>query len=169
MPQSNQEYTARRFSISPLFDTELPSDARSELLRPRRAPILTQPPRPKPSKRAIATALGYWLLLLAAIAIASLTFHPAPLVAVHPTSTAQPTPTVHPTVAPQKVAPRAQPAVPKATLVALPEWHVGQEGILKMPYGLEVKARLLGHSEDELYLPQAGNVIGDTWLVENTP
>jgi hypothetical protein len=54
-------------------------------------------------------------------------------------------------------------------LVALPEWHVGQERILKMPYGLEVKARLLGHSEDELYLPQAGNVIGDTWLVENTP
>jgi hypothetical protein len=167
MPQSNQEYTARK--VTPEFDCQLPPEVRAELLRPRRARMLTEPPRPKPAKRAIAPAFGYLLLLLAAIAIASLTFHPAPLVAVHPTPTAQPTPTVHPTVAPQKVAPCAQPAVPRATLVALPEWRVGEARAMRMPYGLDVVGRLKGHAEDELYLPLAGNRIGDTYLVENRP
>jgi hypothetical protein len=55
-------------------------------------------------------------------------------------------------------APRAQlvrlPA-PKALLIKLPEWRIGEQHRLLMPYGTEVVGQL--------------NHIGDTWIVGTTP
>jgi len=98
----------------------------------------------------------------------------------------QPTPTPGPTVYPWREyiaqhpeqfpyangAPRAalvKLPPPRAQLIRLPEWRVGEERQLLMPYGLKVLGRLKGCLAAEWMLPQEGNVIGDTWIVGETP
>jgi hypothetical protein len=158
------------------FDCELPDDTLDELLAPRRARMLGRPVKGSHRWHTIALVI-LALLLVAAIVVIALIKHQALTVAptVQPAASPQPTPAlvvpvqpIHPHVS----VPRAQlvklPA-PRATLVALPEWRVGEQRRLLMPYGLEVVGRLRGHSEDDLYLPTTGNAIGDTWLVEGVP
>jgi hypothetical protein len=173
-----EDITARtaRFSIDD-FDCELPPEVRSELVAPRRPRMLGRPMKGLHRRRVIVLAVLVLLLVAVIVAIA-LIRHQAPTITptVLPTASPQPTPALVVPVQPIQphvsAPPRAQllklPA-PRATLVALPEWRVGEQRRLLMPYGLEVVGRLRGHSEDELYLPTNGNTIGDTWLVENTP
>ena len=156
------------------FDCELPDDALDELLMPKRAKTLSRPSNASDRRRLIMLAVLVLVLVAIIVAIALMRYQ-APTVTptVQPTASPQSTPALVQPIQPHVSAPpRAQLLKlppPRATLVALPEWHVGEQRRLLMPYGLEVVGRLRGHSEDELYLPTKGNTIGDTWLVENTP
>jgi hypothetical protein len=99
-----------------------------------------------------------------------------------PTSVATPTqtavatltPTLGPTRSPRpelavaSYAPRAELVMlppPRAQLIRLPEWRIGGERPVMMPYGLEVAARLKGKLASTDMLPTSGNAIGDTWVV----
>ena len=160
----------------PGYDCPLPEGVLDELLGKRLPPRATER-QPAVWKRVLH--LLAWLsvpIALVALLCAILTaLHDKP--ATRPSMlvqapSVQPAPAVEHVVEQPLLAPRAQLLKlppPRATLVALPEWHVGETRRLLMPYGLEVVGRLRGHSEDELYLPTSGNTIGDTWLVENTP
>src|SRR5215472_1796959 len=82
MLQSNQEYTARRFS--PDFDCQLPPEVRSEFLQPRRPRILTQPPGPPQKPPQVEKARSWrhpalgWLLALAAVVAVVAVSWPSP-------------------------------------------------------------------------------------------
>jgi hypothetical protein len=84
MFQFNQEHTARRIQPSQ-FDTVLPPDARSELLHPPRARILTRPPEPPQKAPRVDSArrswwhpaLG-WLLALAGLVAVIAVSWPSP-------------------------------------------------------------------------------------------
>jgi hypothetical protein len=176
---TREDITSARTPSTTDFDCELPPGVRAELLRPKRARMLGQPVKGPHRRPAIVLAL----VLVAAGAVVAFWSWQRPSVApaMQPEATPVATPPATPAV--QSAAARAwlaaAPTVrraelvklptPRATLVALPEWRVGEQRRLLMPYGLEVVGRLRGHSEDELYLPASGNAIGDTWLVENTP
>ena len=54
---------------------------------------------------------------------------------------------------------------PRAVLVRLPQWRIGEERPMMMPYGLEVSALLKGRLPSTDMLPMSGNSIGDTWVV----
>jgi hypothetical protein len=72
---------------------------------------------------------------------------------------------------PGENAPRAEfvrMSVPRAQLVRLPEWRVGETRTLTMPYGTRVRATFRGSVDDELMLPESGNAIGDTYTVRDT-
>ena len=101
---------------------------------------------------------------------------PEPVSAATPTQTA--VTTLTPTLGPMR-GPRSElavaPYVPRAELVRLPppraqpirlpEWRVGEERPVIMPYGLEVAARLKGKLLSTDMLPMSGNAIGDTWVI----
>lgn len=71
IPQ-NQEFTAGRIQPSQ-FDTELPPDARAEMLKPKRPRILTRPPGPRQKPLGVNSAWSWrhpafgWLLALAGV------------------------------------------------------------------------------------------------------
>jgi len=54
---------------------------------------------------------------------------------------------------------------PRAQLIRLPEWRIGEERPVTMPYGVEVAARLKGKLPSTGMLPMFGNAIGDTWVI----
>jgi hypothetical protein len=54
---------------------------------------------------------------------------------------------------------------PRAQLVRLPEWKLGEEWQLIMPYGLKVLGRYKGRLDAEWMLPAGGNAIGDRWAI----
>ena len=158
------------------FESVLPPDVFDELVAPRRPRILGRPVKGPPRWRVIAALVILALALAAGVVVALWSWQrpsaPPATVPPAPVAPIQSPAAVDHVVEQPILPPRAQLVklpTPRATLVALPEWHVGETRRLLMPYGLEVIGRLRGHSEDELYLPASGNVIGDTWLVENTP
>jgi hypothetical protein len=53
----------------------------------------------------------------------------------------------------------------RAVLVRLPQWRIGDERPVMMPYGLEVAARLKGKLPSTDMLPMFGNALGDTWFI----
>jgi hypothetical protein len=58
---------------------------------------------------------------------------------------------------------------PKAQLVRLPEWKVGETQPVLMPYNLEVLATYKGKLASQSMLPVNGNSIGDMWRIGDTP
>jgi hypothetical protein len=62
-----------------------------------------------------------------------------------------------------------QAAPPRAQLVRLPEWRIGEQRPVLMPYNLQVLATLKGRLQSQDVLPSSGNSIGDTWIVGQTP
>jgi hypothetical protein len=99
-----------------------------------------------------------------------------------PNSAAAPTQIATPTLAStidRKPAPKSElaaaPYAPRATLVKLPplravlvrlpQWRIGEERPVMMPYGLEVAALLKGKLLSTDMLPMSGNAIGDTWVI----
>ena len=58
---------------------------------------------------------------------------------------------------------------PRAQLVRLPEWKVGETRPVLMPYNLEVLATYRGRLQSQDMLPSIGNQLGDTWVVGDTP
>jgi hypothetical protein len=66
------------------------------------------------------------------------------------------------------LAPRAQPAVPRAQLVRWP-WKVGQSVKLMMSYNLEVQTNYRGVRSSQNLLPQNSNHIGDMFVINGTP
>jgi hypothetical protein len=200
MPQFDQGQAARKFQsfhtcdhrerYNPGYDTELPLDARTELLSSRRPPIPPLidrpiPVAPKPRKRR---AIYLALAVLCAVALLGPAFNawhtsePARDKAISQSPAPQPTLTPGPTVNPWRAqlathpeqfsyanaAPRAvlvKLPPPKAQLVRVPEWKVGEERELLMPYGIKVTGRLKGQLAGEWMLPASGNAIGDTWAV----
>jgi hypothetical protein len=182
MRQSTRDFTARR--ISPSFDTELPPDARSELIRPRRPVILHRPVYEPPDRSGILKWADS-ILVVAILLIGVITNHQqnerapkqnAPI-APTPGPSVQPSPTpAQPAVQPpvtqtrlvQRPAPRAELLKlppPRAQLVRLPEWQIGETRPVMMPYNIEVLARYEGRLTSEAVLPTNGNAIGDTWAV----
>jgi len=57
---------------------------------------------------------------------------------------------------------------PRAQLIRLPEWRIGEERPVMTPYGLEVSARLKGKLPSADMLPASGNAIGDAWVIGDT-
>jgi hypothetical protein len=71
------------------------------------------------------------------------------------------------TTAPRAVLVKLPP--PRAELVRLPEWRIGEERPVMMPYNLEVRATYKGRLGSEKLLPLEGNQLGDMWVVGDTP
>src|SRR5262249_17853919 len=180
MPQTHQDHTARRFYTSE-FDCELPRNIRNELVAPRRPRILKRPvqePLCAPSgvpKWLIAFGLLALILLCVVNSrqrertTALLERAKASQIISVPTPQPQPTPTPAPTpelspyhdwqsylAAQQRRAPRAalvKLPPPRAQLISLPEWKVGETRPLTMPYNLEVLATYKGQLGSESMLP----------------
>ena len=53
----------------------------------------------------------------------------------------------------------------KAQLVRLPEWRVGEQRPVTIPYGVKVLARYKGQLGSEEMFPASGNALGDMWVV----
>ena len=184
MRQSTQEDLARK-----RFDCELPADARTELVAPKRPRILG---RSRPIAQASKAPL-YFVLLICAVVLAGVVTtlwrrgdaERAPNQAISlPTATPQPTVVPSPTPGPAprtmltkgRVVPRAQlvrHSVPRAQLVALPPaWpplFVGGRYLATMPYGLEVLATYRGERPSQDDLPSQPNRIGDMFVVNGVP
>ena len=201
MPQSNQDYTARRFQSfdtekPPRYDAgyecELPPGVRSELVAPRRPRILGDSKRATLDGPAVKGRLYLLLLALMIGAAAATSWYQwnaeraRSRQAISQSLAPQPAPTPDPAVNTWRAqlaghpeqfpyanaAPRTAPVKlppPKAQLVRLPEWRVGETRPVTMPYNLEVLATLKGRLDAEWMLPTSGNHIGDTWIVGNTP
>ena len=91
---------------------------------------------------------------------------PKPTLTARPAQIASPPPT--PALAAAATAPRGtlvKLPPPRAVLVRLPQWHIGEQRPVMMPYGLEVAALLKGKLPSRDMLPMSGNAIGDTWVV----
>jgi hypothetical protein len=54
---------------------------------------------------------------------------------------------------------------PWVQLLRWPEWKLGEERQLIMPYGLKVLGRYKSRLDAEWMLPASGNAIGDTWAI----
>jgi len=102
------------------------------------------------------------------------TGEPTSVATLTQTGVATLTPTLGPTRGPGSelaVAPYAPRAElvrlppPRAQLIGLPEWRIGEERSVTMPYGLKVAARLKGKLPSTDMLPTFGNAIGDTWVI----
>jgi len=149
------------------YDCELPPDVRTLLLGPRRPRILG---RPKPAPPA--TRLPTWLLALAAVILLGALViwstsqrKPAHGQVSAPGPIMTPTPAIIPR---SDTAPRAvlvQLPVPRAELIRLPQWQVGEQRVVTMPYGLQVLATYKGRLPTTDILPANGNALGDTWAV----
>jgi hypothetical protein len=189
MPQSNQEYTAWRFkSFDNNYECELPPDVRAEFRRPKRARVLRYPSDPGSLRRLILS--GFVVLAVIAGGIATWTQQqskepvktgkaisepiPAPTsqrTLITPMPTPEPAPTPHTSwqsyiaahQAPRAMLVKLSP--PRAQLVRLPDWNVGETRPVMMPYNIEVLARYKGRLTSEAILPTDGNSIGDTWAV----
>jgi hypothetical protein len=185
MPQSNQEYTARRVQptrYNANYDCELPEDARRELGKPKRAAILRRPPVIEHSgiwKWVVGFAICV-VILAGAIghytqqqkhAPAAAPVQPAPARVVTP-----PPVGIAPTPAPRAQLVRLPLPPPRAQLVRLPApddaeiapQNIGRTHTMAMPYGTVVSATLRGFLGNENQLPRAGH-IGDMYVVEQTP
>jgi hypothetical protein len=173
-----EENSARR---SQSFDTVLPDEVRAKFTRP-------QPPRklgrlefPDRNILWLAGAIVFGAIIVA-LAIGLPGRHetqqaaalPAPTSTAKPAQIASPAPTSalaaagRPALATAATAPQAtlvKLPPPRAILVRLPQWHIGEVRPVKMPYGLEVEARLRGRLPSTDVLPMSGNSIGDTWAV----
>ena len=165
MPQSNQEYTARRFQSLDNenvdgYECELPNDVRTELLPPKRPRILRRPaPRLQGRSGFLkwVGAFGLAAVILAGVIANYSQRQPSATPAVKAMPTQQPVPTPAATPVPlpsgsaerwkaylatqQTKAPRAilvKLPPPRAQLVSLPEWSIGEARPVMMPYNLEV-------------------------------
>jgi hypothetical protein len=175
-----EEKPARRIQS---FDTVLPDEVRVEFARPKLSRALCRLAPPDRNILWLAGAIVFGAIILAVgIGVAG-RHETQQLPATHePNSAAAPTQIAVPTLAPtidRKPAPRSEFAVtpyapratlvklppPRAVLVRLPQWHIGQERPVMMPYGLEIEARLKGKLPSTDMLPASGNAIGDTWVV----
>ena len=58
---------------------------------------------------------------------------------------------------------------PRAQLMHLPEWRIGEQRPVVMPYNLEVLATYKGQMASVDLLPSHGNRIGDMYLVNRVP
>ena len=83
------------------------------------------------------------------------------------TQTPVPAPVATPAPQPTPLVLRAQRVVPKAQLVALPNWPIGQAIDVTMPYGDVVHARYLGRVNNGA-LPLYGNQLGDMRVAGTT-
>ena len=184
-----EEKSARRIQS---FDTVLPNQVRVEFTRPKRPPTLRRLEPPDGNTLWLAGAIVFGAIILA-LAIGLAARHETQqlmpdgsavpgMVVRQPAATPEPTSAVTPTqpaVAAPTLGPRSEFAVaphapraevvrlppPRAQLMRLPEWHIGEDRSLMMPYGLQVAARLRGKVLSTDRLPMSGNAIGDTWVI----
>jgi hypothetical protein len=62
------------------------------------------------------------------------------------------------------------PATPRAKLVRLPDWTIGQHYWARMPYGQTILTTYRGDLPSERMLPYDGSVrLGDMRMVQGTP
>jgi hypothetical protein len=91
---------------------------------------------------------------------------PGPSVSRPESSARAPEELFHPaTTAPRAVLVKLPP--PRAELVRIPEWRIGETRSVMMPYGLVASATYRGRLGAETELPQSGNALGDMWAVGN--
>jgi hypothetical protein len=186
-----EEQPARRIQS---FDTVLPDEVRVEFTRLKRPRMLGRLEPPHGNTLYLAGAIVCGAIILA-VAIGLAGRHEVqqlvpdvsavpgipvkqPAATREPTSVATPTRTAVATRTPTRgprpelaLAPRAElvklpPA--RAALVRLPQWRIGEERLVTMPYGFEVAARLKGKLPSTDMLPMFGNAIGDTWVIEDS-
>ena len=184
---------AKRFNAG--YDCELPPDVRDELVTPRRPPIppIEDRPRPVSILKPKSKAPLYFVLAICALALAGTVTTllrqwaaeraiSQPVPAPHPTPAPTATPAPLPSgsadrwkeylAAQQTRASRAELIKlppPRAQLVRLPEWRIGEQRPVMMPYNLEVLATYRGRLGSEELLPSSGNLLGDMWVVGDTP
>jgi hypothetical protein len=173
-----EENSARR---SQSFDTVLPDDVRAKFTRRQRPRRLGRLEFPDRNILWLAGAIAFGAVIVAlAIGLPGrlerqqTAAMPEPISTARPAQTASPPPTPalaaagRPALATAGTAPQAtlvKLPPPRAILVRLPQWHIGEVRPVKMPYGLEVEARLKGRLPSTDVLPMSGNSIGDTWAV----
>ena len=114
MIRQNQDISARRFDPNS-FDCELPPDARSELVRPKRPVILKRPPVYQPPGRSNILKLGCSIFVVALLLVAAFTNRQPQN--SRSTPTAQPTPA---SVVQPSPAQREQPLSPPPPVVSAP-------------------------------------------------
>jgi len=176
-----EENSARRIQS---FDTVLPDEVRAKFTRPHRPRILGRLEFPDRNILWLAGAIVFGAMIVA-LAIGLRGRHetqqtaatPEPTSTARPAQIASPSPTPalaaadRPALATAGTAPQAtlvKLPPPRALLVRLPQWHIGEERPVMMPYGLEVAARLKGRLPSTDELPMSANAIGDTWVVGNS-
>jgi len=190
MNRIQQEILAGKIE-STSYDCELPPEVRSELTGPRRPPI---PPIekdralsvPKPeSKAPFYFVFAICLVALAGAIYASWRQWDAERAktnqAISQPLAPQPTPvTLPPGNASRWLEylthnPPALRAVlvklppPRAQLVHLPEWRIGERRPVMMPYNIVALATYKGRLAADWMLPSSGNQIGDMWVIGQTP
>src|SRR5262249_11356425 len=160
---------ARRIQM---FDTVLPDEVRVEFTRLKRPRILDRLESPDGNTLWLAGAIVFGAIILA-LAMGLTGRHEAqqlvPSVSAvpgmpvqQPPATREPTPVATPTqTAVARLAPYAPRAErvrfspPRAQLIRLPEWRIGEERSVMMPYGLKVAARLKGKLPTTDMLPMS--------------
>lgn len=153
------------------YERVLPTHIRDQLLKrpqvvPKSPQVAPKPPPVTPKPPQVRAEIDNYNVALWAIFVAVILVGVVIVTSQLPRVTqAVPVPT--PTPAPAVVPPRAEllRAVPRAQLLALPNWRVGQQTLLRMPDGLQVLAKLKGSVFSTSQLPVTGNHVGDTWVV----
>jgi hypothetical protein len=158
-------------NLAPRFECELPPPVRKELIDPKRLKILK-----------FQKALKSWCMLYIAISVTVLAvwlmgfYHPETdpkgreiilraiaAVGVSPTPIA----ITHSMPAIQTFSDYSGWA-PKAELIKLPPWRIGETRAMQMRYGEIVNATLRGQVDSYNQLPRRGQ-LGDMWIVAGTP
>jgi hypothetical protein len=156
------------------YECELPIRVRQEIFRPKR-----EKPRAYSVLKFTAYLLCITVALIAALMVRPSSFYQRETasknretirraIAAAGVSPA-PTPIVitQPLPFPQTFSDYSNPA-PKAELIKLPAWRIGETRAVQMRYGEIVNATLQGQVDSYNQLPRHGQ-LGDAWIVAGTP
>jgi hypothetical protein len=168
-------------NVAPRFECELPPPVRQELFKPKKPKIvnwtavvqlavilgvltiwslfLKYPPAPDPKDQAIMQRI---------IAATSVQLSQSTPVATHPVFTPPDARKARREQGFLSFEDYSNPPAPKAELIKLPAWQIGETRPMQMRYGEVVNATLRGQVDSYNQLPRRGQ-LGDMWIVDGTP
>jgi hypothetical protein len=145
-------------NVAPRFECELPLRVRQEIFRPKR---LAKKPRAYPVLKFTACMLCVTIALIAALLVRPPSFYQREAASKNREI-------IRRAIASVGVTPAQPVPAPKAELIKLPAWQIGETRAVQMRYGEIVNATLQGQVDSYNQLPRRGQ-LGDAWIVAGTP